>query len=302
MSRSRVARTSRTYRDSVFPPHSQLWFLMSDWTPTQWQSEHDGRLTAMVDIALKAGQHTLTHYGKPSLSVDRKSDDSPVTIADREAEQLVRKLVAEQFPDDAIAGEEFADSEGASRYRWVVDPIDGTKSFICGVPLYSTLLALECDETPIGGVIYLPATDQIVVAALGGGCFHSDDLKTWSEARVSEQTDLSKAVFVTSEAKSFGDRGEGPRGDTDVFEALQRETWLTRTWGDGYGYAMVATGRADLMVDPICNAWDVAAMAPIMSEAGGRFTSWKGIDTVRGGDGVGTNGHLHDAVLDLLKK
>ncbi|MCC9656673.1 histidinol-phosphatase [Rhodopirellula halodulae] len=274
---------------------------MSDWTPAQWQSEHDGRLTAMVEIARQAGQHTLTHYGKPSLSVDHKSDDSPVTIADREAEQLVRELVAKQFPDDAIAGEEFADSEGASRYRWVVDPIDGTKSFICGVPLYSTLLAVECDEFPIAGVIYLPALQQMVVGALNMNAYQTSDLETWKEARVSEQSDLSRAVFVTSEAKTFGERGEGDRGDTDVFETLQRDTWLTRTWGDGYGYAMVATGRADLMVDPICNAWDVAAIAPILAEAGGRFTSWKGVDTVRGGDGVGTNGHLHDAVLQRLQ-
>lgn len=270
---------------------------MADWHPDHWADAHGGRLRAMVPIAIDAGNDTRQSFRQPTLVVDVKSDDSPVTIADRRAEEKTRQWVAEQFPDDAIAGEEFDETSGTTGYRWTVDPIDGTKSFICGVPLYSTLLALELDGQPIGGAIVIPALGEAVVAATGMGCFYSPDLKSWSTARVSSQTDLKHAIFVTSEVKTFADRG-----DADVFERLQAATWLTRTWGDGYGYLMVATGRADLMVDPICNPWDVAAMLPILGESGGRFTDWKGTPTARSGEGIGTNGHLHDAALTLLSR
>lgn len=272
--------------------------------PKPWNENHDdsnansrgGRLTVMIEVALAAGKETLNHFRRGDLVVDRKGDDSPVTIADREAEQLTRRLLSERFPDDTIAGEEFAEQSGDSGYRWTVDPIDGTKSFICGVPLYSTLLALEHHGEPLAGMIFIPAMNQAVVAAMGMGCFSSDDLISWSPAKVSSTDQLSDAVFVTSEVKSFR-----TRGDSDAYRRLEDSCFLTRTWGDGYGYMMVATGKADLMVDPICNAWDVAAMVPILTEAGGKFTDWKGVATVRGGDGVGTNGRLHDAVIEKLK-
>lgn len=261
-----------------------------------WNELHDGRLAAMIDVAIAAGTHTLNHFRKGELVIDRKGDDSPVTIADREAEQLTRKMLGERFPNDTIAGEEFAEKSGESDYRWTVDPIDGTKSFICGVPLYSTLLALEHYGEPLAGMIFIPAMSQAVVASMGQGCFYSGDLTTWSPARVSSRDKLSDAVFVTSEVKSFR-----KRGDEEAYRRLEEACFLSRSWGDGYGYMMVATGKADLMVDPICNAWDVAAMVPILTEAGGHFTDWKGVATVRGGDGVGTNGLLHNDVLEQLK-
>jgi len=261
-----------------------------------WDQLHEGRLAALVQVAFAAGQVTLQHFRKHDLVVDRKGDDSPVTVADREAEQETRSMLSERFPDDTIAGEEFSEQSGASEYRWTVDPIDGTKSFICGVPLYSTLLALEHRGEPLAGMILIPALRQAVVAAMGQGCFYSDDLSTWSAAKVSAKDSLSDAVFVTSEVKTFASRG-----DSDAYRRLEASCFLTRTWGDGYGYLMVATGRADLMVDPICNAWDVAAMVPILTEAGGRFTDWKGVATVRGGDGLGTNGRLHDEALARLR-
>lgn len=267
-------------------------------TPDHWGSLHGGRLAAMVDVARAAGDHTLNYFGSSDLSVDAKSDDSPVTIADREAEQLVRKLLAERFPDDTLQGEEFAEKSGSTAYRWVVDPIDGTKSFVCGVPLYSTLLALEIDGEPRGGVIYIPALGEILVAALGRGCWHQTrESDPWIIAKVSDKDDLSRAVFVSSQFDSFDERGS-----LAAYKQLERECWITRTWGDGYGYLMVATGRADLMIDPICNAWDVAAILPVMLESGGRFTDWTGKATVRGGDGVGTNGVLHEQVLAILGK
>ncbi|WP_182866321.1 histidinol-phosphatase [Stieleria mannarensis] len=268
--------------------------------PADWSSLESGRLSAMVSIARAAGEHTLKYFGTGELHVDAKSDDSPVTIADREAEQLVRRKIAKAFPEDTVQGEEFAETVGQSNYRWVVDPIDGTKSFVCGVPLYSTLLALEKDGQPIGGVIFIPALGEMVVAALGQGCWHqrreTDGAPAeWTRARVSERSELSQAVFVTSEVGSFDARDRA-----ETYKQIERACWITRTWGDGYGYLMVATGRADVMIDPICNAWDVAAILPVMVESGGRFTDWKGVATVRGGDGVGTNGVLHDAVCRIL--
>jgi len=262
----------------------------------------------MIDVGLAAGNKTLEHFQNRSLEVIRKGDDSPVTIADREAETLTRELLAARYPGDTIAGEEFAEQTGNNEYRWTVDPIDGTKSFICGVPLYSTLLAVEHAGRPLGGMILIPALGLAVVGAIGHGAFSCDSLmasenrltpdwaaQPWTDARVSKRDQLSDAVFVTSEVGSFAERGEA-----DAFERLQDACFLSRTWGDGYGYLMVATGRADLMVDPICKAWDVAAMLPILSESGGRFSDWKGVESVRSGEGVGSNGLLHDQIIELL--
>ena len=208
---------------------------------------------------------------------------------------MTRKLIEEKFPDDTLQGEEFDEQAGTSSYRWIVDPIDGTKSFVCGVPLYSTLLALECDGQPLGGVIFIPALDEIIVAAVGQGSWYRTGDSPWQAAEVSKKTDIKQAVFVTSQVDTFTEREAG-----DAYLRMEREAWITRSWGDGYGYLLVATGRADIMIDPICNAWDVAAILPIVDEAGGKFTDWKGNASTRGGDGVGTNGHLHDTVLGLL--
>jgi histidinol phosphatase-like enzyme (inositol monophosphatase family) len=251
----------------------------------------------MIEIAQAAGNRTLEYFRSDSLAVDAKSDSSPVTVADRQAEELARRLIGEQFPDDTVHGEEFGDQAGQSRYRWVIDPIDGTKSFVCGVPLYSTLLALELDEQPLGGVILIPALDEIVVAAIGQGAWTRAAKSAWQAAKVSDKTDLSTAVFVTTQVDSFA-----LRGAADVYHRIEQTAWVTRSWGDGYGYLLVATGRADLMVDPLCNPWDVAAILPVLVEAGGAFTDWQGRPTVRGGDGVGTNGRLHEAVLGMLRE
>ncbi|TWU65003.1 Histidinol-phosphatase [Crateriforma conspicua] len=275
--------------------------------PRHWTELHEGRLTAMIDIAIAAGRHTLRYYQADDLDVIAKSDDSPVTVADREAEQLTRRLVGERFADDTIQGEEFPNQEGTSAYRWTVDPIDGTKSFVCGVPLYSTLLALEMDGQPLGGVIFIPALGEIAAAAIGHGCWHASELPRgadattvgtdlhWASARVSKKDDLGRSVFVTSQVDSFAEQGAAA-----AYQSLEKQAWITRTWGDGYGYLLVATGRADLMVDPICNAWDVAAVLPVVVEAGGRFTDWSGQVTAQGGNGLGTNGMIHDAVLKHL--
>lgn len=264
--------------------------------PLEWTSLHDGRLAAMIDVCNRASRHTLQHFRRHGLTIDTKSDQSPVTVADRETEQLVRLLILKRFPGDTVQGEEFAEQLGDSPYRWVVDPIDGTKSFVCGVPLYSTLLALEFQGQPLAGSISIPALGEMAVACLDHGCWYREsESGNWGRAMVSEKSDLSQAVFVTSQVDSFASRGAD-----QAYRKLEQAAWLTRSWGDGYGYLMVATGRADIMVDPVCNAWDVAAILPVVVEAGGRFTDWHGNPTTRGGDGVGTNGILHAATLQLL--
>ncbi len=264
--------------------------------PHHWQDDHARRLEVMIEVAEAAGRSTLRHFRKVGLEVESKSDDSPVTVADREAESLVRERLGERFTRDTLQGEEFGERPGTSPYRWIVDPIDGTKSFVCGVPLYSTLLALEHDGEPIAGAIFIPACEEMVVAAEGRGAWYRDGRDgSWTPASVSSREQLSEAVFVTSQVDMFDHRGAA-----GGYKALERAARITRSWGDGYGYLMVATGRADVMVDPVCNAWDVAPILPIVREAGGRFTSWSGETTVRGGDGVGTNGRLHGEVLRLL--
>ncbi len=264
--------------------------------PESWQPLHDGRLVTLLNVAFAAGELTLTHYRHAGLVVEAKADDSPVTIADKSAEQLVRKLIGESFPDDTVQGEEFADSVGASRYRWIVDPIDGTKSFVCGVPLYSTLLALLVDDIPYAGVIVIPALGETICAAIGLGCWYRQSpTAVWTRAHVSAKSEINAAVLLTSQRDLFARRGAEAG-----FTALETQAWVTRTWGDGYGYLLVATGRAEIMVDPVCNPWDIAAMGPIMTEAGGKFTDWKGLVSITSGEGVATNGKLHDVVLRSL--
>ncbi|MGI9516948.1 MAG: histidinol-phosphatase [Pirellulaceae bacterium] len=265
-------------------------------TPAEWSAEHDGRLEAMISLAHAAAGSTLNFFNDRGLTVDRKGDASPVTEADRNAERLFRKQLAEQFADDAVLGEEFEEQSGASGYRWIGDPIDGTKSFICGVPLYSTLVGLQHDGEMIGGVIAIPALGESVVAAHGFGAWHrSGAQEPWQRAQVSSCNDLAQATFVTSQVDTFASRGAEP-----VYRQLESAAYITRSWGDGYGYLLVATGRAEVMVDPIVNAWDVGAILPVVREAGGRFTDWKGDESIDGGDAFGTNGLLHQDVIHIL--
>ncbi len=256
----------------------------------------DRRLQFARETARAAGRITLNLFGSRGLAVDRKADDSPVTVADREAEEYVCRKIAEVYPEDGWIGEEHGTREGSSGYRWIIDPIDGTKSFICDVPLYATLIGLEYESRPVLGVIELPALGESVFARVGGGAWHVAGEQPPQPARVSATSQLNEAVFVTSEAKSFGERGA-----EDAYRRLERACWITRTWGDAYGYYLVATGRATVMVDPIMSVWDAAAILPILEEAGGRFTDWSGNATVHGGEGVGTNGHIHEDVLKLLR-
>ena len=243
-------------------------------------------LDEAVTIAREAGQHTLEWFRSTDLVVDRKGDGTPVTDADRATERLVRERLAAAHPDDEIVGEEEADVTGTSGRRWIVDPIDGTKAFTHGVPLYSTLLAVEDEHGPAIGVIDLPGLGETVYAGRGLGCWCNE-----RPARVSDRSSIAGAYLTTSGFDYW---------PAAALLAVQASGLQMRTWGDGYGYALVATGRVEVMVDPRAARWDLAAMPVIIGEAGGRFTDFTGAERTDGGNGVATNGALHAEVLALL--
>ncbi|MCI0492780.1 MAG: histidinol-phosphatase [Planctomycetes bacterium] len=258
------------------------------------------RLSFAVEIAYLAGAVTLEYFRRRNLSVERKADHSPVTIADRAAEELLRSRIAERYPHDGIVGEEFGTETGTSDYQWVLDPIDGTKSFVHGIPLYTTLVAVLRAETPCLGVIHAPAMFETVFAAKDGGCWHATKKGADPEsARVSNVPRLNEGLLLTSEVGTFTTGRE--RNAIEVYHRLERASQLTRTWGDGYGYLMVATGRAEVMIDPKINVWDGAALLPVIEEAGGRFTDWQGRPSVYSGDSIGSNGLVADEVLGVTR-
>ena len=254
------------------------------------------RLALAVEAAKEAGRITLDYFRRDDLDVELKCDDTPVTAADRRAEERLRQRIAAAFPTDGIFGEELDEQAGTSGFRWILDPIDGTKSFIHGVPLYSTLIGVEHEGQSVLGVIRIPAMDECVYAARGLGAWYVSADQSPRPARVSPQQSLAKSLFLTSEVLSFDKTGRRA-----AFDRLQTTARLTRTWGDGYGYLMVATGRAELMVDPVMALWDAAAMPPILEEAGGTFTDWSGRPSYQAGEGVATNGLLLPEVLPLLE-
>ncbi len=264
--------------------------------------DYDGRLEAAIAYARRAGDLTLQWYGDRGLAVEAKSDQSPVTIADRQAEQLLRQMISQDYPDDGIVGEEFSDKQGATNYRWILDPIDGTKSFICGVPLYGTMVAVERQSErgrePVIGVLHFPALQEGIFAGRGQGaqCYRPQQAEP-QLARVDAVKSLDKCVVLTSDHDTFA-----KRGSQTAWQSVTSAAKYSRTWGDAYGYYLVATGRAHVMVDPILNIWDAAAVMPIILEAGGQFTDWHGHPRIDSGDALATCGPIHAEILKLLQQ
>lgn len=249
----------------------------------------DHLLEFAVDLAWRAGRATLSHF-QTGHSVEWKPDASPVTIADRDAERLLRQRIESAFPDDGIIGEEFGTVRENAGRRWILDPIDGTRSFIHGVPLYGTLIAVEIGGEPVVGVIHMPALDETVAAASGLGCW-------WNgrRAQVSTTASMSRALVVTSDVSMFRATGRA-----DAWVRLSDAAATARTWGDCYGYALVATGRAEAMIDGGLSIWDAAAVAPIVREAGGVVTDFDGRNRHDSGNLVATNAALADTIRELL--
>lgn len=245
-------------------------------------------LSVAMEAARLGGERTLKYFNA-GVEVETKADNTPVTRADRESEAVIRTRIAKTYPDHAILGEEGGSTSGNMDYQWIIDPIDGTKTFIRGVPFYGVLIGVEVRDKPSVGVIYLPALDEMVSAATGCGCQWND-----RPARVSGISNMREATLLCSCVAMAEER-------SDAWGRLVSATKMQRTWGDCYGYVLVATGRAEIMVDPVMNLWDCAPMLPILEEAGGRFTDWKGEATIRGKDSVATNAALQLQVSEILK-
>lgn len=242
-----------------------------------------------VALAHEAGDVTLKHYGGVVAS-DAKGDGSPVTIADREAEQLIRSRIEGRFPDHSILGEEYGESNPGARVRWILDPIDATRSFMRGVPLYGVLIGIEVEGVSAVGVAHFPPLRETVAAGRGLGC-------SWNgrPCRASQVGRVEDAVICTTDVERILSRPEG-----DAWRELQRRCAFSRTWGDCYGHALVATGRIEAQVDPVMAPWDAGPFLTIATEAGGRFTDFGGNATVHGGSGLSANASLHDAILTAL--
>lgn len=239
-------------------------------------------MRAAADVARLAGDTALRFYRNPKLEVEHKPDGSPVTPGDRDAERVARDWIASRFPSDGILGEEFGMERPDASRRWILDPIDGTKTFIRGVPLWGTLVGvLEGDEV-VAGAAYFPAVNELACAGMGEGAWVND-----SVAMVSLKSHLNDALALTTDEQCSA----APERLAD-WERLRERAWMSRTWGDCYGYLLVATGRAEVMVDPILSAWDAAALMPIIEEAGGVFTDWSGVRRMDGGSAVATNSAL----------
>jgi histidinol phosphatase-like enzyme (inositol monophosphatase family) len=245
-------------------------------------------MDAAEAVARVAGEVALRHYHR-GVTVETKGDGTPVSVADRQAEEAARAWLERHCPEDGILGEELGTTRPDARRRWILDPIDGTKSFVRRVPLWGTLVALAEGEKVLAGAAYFPAVDEILVAAPGAGC-----LWNGKPARVSGVSRLADAVVLTTDAKM------GTPAQVAGLDTLCLRAGHVRTWGDCYGYLLVATGRAEVMTDAVMAPWDAAALQPIIEEAGGVFTDWSGRRTAFGGSTVASNGALAPEVRAAL--
>ncbi|MFA5263799.1 MAG: histidinol-phosphatase [Opitutaceae bacterium] len=241
----------------------------------------------MTELALKSGEFIKPFFANPDLVVEIKSDDTPVTLADKGAEELMRRMIRERFPSHGILGEEYGPERLDAEWVWVLDPIDGTKSFATACPLFGTLIALQHKGQPVLGAIHQPVMSQLMI---GDG--HTTELNGRPvKCRATKR--LADATFLTSDMLSPAKYQNGA-----AFSALCSKARLVRTWGDCYGYLLLASGWADVMVDPIMNPWDIAALIPVMRGAGGIIADWQGKDPV-GAESIvaSTTLELHDEVI-----
>ncbi len=248
------------------------------------------RMDFAIDAASEAGKITLRYFQK-RVDIELKADRSPVTVADREAEACLFRMIGSEFPADACLGEEQGERPGTSGFRWIVDPIDGTRSFVQGVPLYGVMVALTDPRgEPVVGVVHFPALGEVVAAARGEGCLFNG-----RPARVSAIGTIAESCVVYTSLEGFDDTGT-----FETFQRVRGVARITRSWGDCYGHMLVATGRAEVMLDPVLADWDCAALQPILEEAGGTVTDWRGNATIFGKSGISTNGRVTGELRRIL--
>jgi histidinol-phosphatase len=246
-----------------------------------------------TQTAYEAGRLTLGYFGTAAARPEFKADDTPVTVADREAEGLIRGRIEARYPKHAVLGEEYGRTEGAdSDHLWILDPIDGTKSFVRGVPLYGVLIGLEIEGVSEVGAAYFPAIGEMVCAATGEGCFLNG-----RRVQVSTTQNLAHGIVCFTDAASFAEHGRAA-----AWERVISTAGSARGWSDAYGHALVATGRAELMLDPILNAWDCGPFPPILREAGGFFGDWSGNETIHANEAMSTTQTLLPEAMRLVEE
>lgn len=258
-------------------------------TAAALQGELRDYLSFAIDLARAAGRVTLEYFRR-GVVVEEKPDHTPVTVADRETEVFLREQIRRRYPWHGILGEEFGEQSGNSPWRWVLDPIDGTRAFVHGVPLYTVLIALEHEGRSVLGIIHNPSLDETAAAADGLGCTINGE-----EARVSGVADLATARIQVTDFAELAQR------HPHFTSRLLRESASCRSWSDAFGYLLVATGRAEVMIDAVMNYWDIAPLGPIIREAGGCLTALDGGAPRPGAGTLATNGPLHPVVLDLVE-
>jgi histidinol-phosphatase len=245
-----------------------------------------------AQTAYEAGRLTLGYFRTGAMRPELKPDDTPVTVADREAEKLIRARIRAKYPGHAVVGEEYGFEEGTdSSHRWIVDPIDGTRAFARGVPLYGVLIGLEIEGRCEIGAAYFPVLDEMICAATGEGCHCNGRL-----SRVASTKTLERGILSFTDVTSFEERGR-----EEAFRRLRTAVGSSRGWSDAYGHALVATGRVELMLDPVMNPWDCAPFPPILREAGGYFGDWSGDETIYSGEALSTTKTLLPEVLRLIE-
>jgi len=264
------------------------------------------RLALAMDATFDAANSILEYFLGMSIDVVWKQDGSPVTKADRQAEKILRQRIGNVFPDDAIVGEEHEDEQGTSGFKWIIDPLDGTESFIRKVPIFGTLVGLEKDGAMVAGLCYMPAQREFAWAGQGGGCWWVPDttgapnieaLRDRAQrAQVSPQDKLKEAMIVTSGQGAFHRSGR-----VEAFTRLRAATRKDRGWGNCYGHLLVATGRVEASIEPKIREWDVAPFAAMLAEAGGKLTDFDGKPKVYSGHAICSNGRLHDSIIKAIR-
>lgn len=241
------------------------------------------------ELLAKESGEIIKKYFRKDFSIDLKGDDSPVTIADKSAEEVMRELIMKQYPEHGILGEEFGAHNEDAEYTWILDPIDGTKSFVCGAPTFGTLIALKKNDVPILGVFNHPIYNEFMIGDNKVTKLNGEEVK------VRECDKVEDAVLLTTDHLNIEEFQ-----DIEKFEKLMRKAKLYRQWGDCYGYYLVASGYADIMIDPIMSPWDITALIPIIRGAGGIITDYHGGDPVKGESAIATAGSIHQQVVNIL--
>jgi myo-inositol-1(or 4)-monophosphatase len=245
--------------------------------------------TSFFRLLANESSDIIKRYFRTSINVENKADLSPVTIADKLAEEKMRQLIGKEFPAHGIIGEEFGNEKSVAEYVWVIDPIDGTKSFISGALSFGTLIALLKNGKPIIGVINHPILNEFLIG---------DDkncLLNGKKVQVRKCSEISQATLLTTDHLNIGKFKNQKR-----FDKLTNEVKLYRNWGDCYGYYLLVTGYADIMIDPIMSIWDSMALIPIVNGAGGMITDYEGNDPVLGNSVVASNKEIHSEIIKLL--